>query len=76
MSELTKKVNRFFDEATKAEVENLINQMSISEHLKLVLKLKYIEEKDINFIAYQTGYSKAKINSDLAKLRKKMSKVI
>ena len=76
MSELTKRVNKFFDEATKREVENLIDQMSISEHLKTVLKLKYVEEKDINFIAYKTGFSQAKINADLSKLRKKMSKLI
>jgi hypothetical protein len=76
MSELSKKVNRFFDEATKTEVEHLIDEMLISEHLKLVLKLRYIENKDINFIAYKTGYSKGKIEADLRKLRKKLSKLI
>lgn len=76
MSELSKQVNRYFDEATKAEVDKLKEDILISEHLRRVLELRYIEGKDINYIAYITGYSKGKIEADLRKIRKKISKII
>ena len=76
MSELSKQVNRFFNEATKKEVDNLKQSILISEHLKKVLEMRYIEGKDIDYIAYVTGYSKSKIEADLRKLRKKISKII
>ena len=76
MSELSKKVNRYFDEATKSDVNKLKEDILISEHLKRVLELRYIEGRDINYIAYITGYSKGKIEADLRKLRKKISKLI
>ena len=76
MSELSKEVNRFFNEATRKEVEELKDNILISEHLKTVLEMRYIEGKDINYIAYKTGYSKGKIEADLRKLRKKISKII
>lgn len=76
MSELSRKVNSFFNEATRTEVEQIFNNILISEHLQLVFKMRYIENKDINFIAYTTGYSKSKIESDLRKIRKKLAKVI
>ena len=76
MSELSKQVNNFFNEATKTEVDELIDSMLLSEHLKQVLKLKYVQGKDVNYIAYITGFSKSKIDSDLRKIRKKISKLI
>ena len=76
MSELSKRVNNFFNEATKSEVNKLKEELFITEHEMKVFKMRYIEGKDINFIAYETGYSKGKIESDLRKLRKKISKLI
>ena len=76
MSELSKRVNNFFLEATRSDVEKLKNDMLISEHLYKVFEMRYIQNKDINFIAYTTGYSRGKIEADLRKIRKKISKLI
>lgn len=76
MSELSKQVNKFFNDATKKEVEHLKDNILISEHQRKVLEMRYIEGKDINYIAYETGYSKGKIEADLRKIRKKISKLI
>ena len=76
MSELSKKVNRFFNSATKSDVENLKQELLITEHLKNVLEMKYIEGKDIEYIAYVTGYSRGKIEADLRKIRKKIAKLL
>ena len=76
MSELSKQINKFFNEATKTEVENVQKELLITEHLKKVLEMKYIEGRDIEYIAYVTGYSRGKIEADLRRIRKKIAKLL
>jgi len=76
MSELSKKVNQFFNFTPKSEIEKVKNDIVISDHLMKVLEMRYIQGKDIDYIAYQTGYSRGKIEADLRKIRKKIEKLI
>ena len=76
MSELSKKVNQFFNFTPKSEIEKVKSNMVISEHLLKVLDMRYIQGKDIDYIAYKTGYSRGKIEADLRKIRKKIEKLI
>lgn len=76
MSELSKKVNEFFNFTPKSEIEKVKNDMIISEHLMKVLEMRYIQGKDIDYIAYKTGYSRGKIEADLRKIRKKIERLI
>lgn len=75
MSELTKKINNFIKYATRTEINEIKDELCLDEHLEQVFNLFYIKRKSIDFIAFETGYSKAKINSDLAVLRRKMAKL-
>ncbi len=76
MSELSKKVNEFFNFTPKSEIEKVKSNMVISDHLLQVLEMRYIQGKDIDYIAYKTGYSRGKIEADLRKIRKKIEKLI
>lgn len=76
MSEISKSINKFFDDATRTEINYILDNVIISEHLQKVFTMRYIEDKNIDFIAYSTGYSKSKIESDLRKIRKKIYKLI
>ena len=76
MSELSKRVNQFFNFTPKSEVNKIKDNIIISEHLKQVLEMRYIEGKYIVYIAYKTGYSRSKIEADLRKLRKKIEPLI
>lgn len=76
MSELSKRVNQFFNFTPKSEVNKIKDNIIISEHLKQVLEMRYIEGRDIEYIAYKTGYSRSKIEADLRKLRKKIEPLI
>jgi len=76
MSELSKRINRFFREATRQEVKVVKDKIYISEHLEQVFNMFYLEKKDIDFIAYTTGWSRGKIESDLRLIRSKISKII
>lgn len=72
MSELSKNVNKFFKFSPKREIDDLIDQLVLSDHLRLVLNLFYVEKKDIDTIAEITGYSRGKIEADLKTIRHKM----
>lgn len=76
MSELSKRVNEFFNYATKNEVKQVKDNIYISEHLNNVFEMFYIQKKTVDFIAFKTGYSKGKIEADLRLIRKKLSKLI
>ena len=76
MSKISKYVNRFFEDATRPEVEKLLKEeLLLSPYLEKVCRMRYAEQKDLNEIAYETGFSVAKINKDLAKIRHKISKL-
>ena len=75
MSELSKQTNKFFSDITQPELDELLKTIILNLHLKQVLEMRYIDGKDINYIAYATGYSKGKIEADLRKIRKKISKL-
>lgn len=76
MSELSRKVNQFFNFTPKSEINKVKDNIIISDHLKKVLEMRYIEGKDIDYIAFKTGYSRGKIEADLRKLRKKIEPLI
>lgn len=76
MSELSRRVNEFFRSATRNEVKQVKDELYISEHLNEVFEMFYLQRKDIEYIAYTTGYSRGKIEADLRLLRRKLSKLI
>ena len=53
----------------------LKEELLLSPYLEKVCRMRYAERKDLNEIAYETGFSVAKINKDLAKIRHKISKL-
>lgn len=76
MSELTKRINQFFKLATRKEVQEIKDEIYISEHLEKVFTMYYIEKKSIDYIADVTGYGVTKINRDLRLLREKINKLL
>ena len=76
MSELTKKINRFFKLATRQEVKEIKDKIYISDHLEQVFTMYYLQGKSIDYIADTTGYGITKINSDLKLLREKINKIL
>ena len=76
MSELSKRINEFFRSATRNEVKQVKDNIYISEHLEKVFDLFYIQKKDIEYIAFVTGYSRGKIEADLRLLRAKINKLL
>lgn len=76
MSELTKKINQFFRLATRKEVQEIKDEIYISEHLEQVFNMYYLEKKSISYIADVTGYGVRQINKDLRLIREKINKLL
>lgn len=76
MSDTTRKINNFFKFATKSEIKIIEDELILSEHLMKVYTMFYIENKDIDFIAFKLGFSRGKIEADLKTIRMKLSKLI
>ena len=72
MCEYTKRINRFLKVATKKDIREIKENITMSEQLEKVFDMFYLEQRSIDYIAYKTGYSVSKINSDLKLIRNKI----
>ena len=76
MSIITKRINRFFKDATKEDVNKLSNKILLSERQEKIFTMFYIKKQSINFIADSLFVSTMTINNELKAIRKKISKVM
>ena len=74
--EAARKVNNYFKTATKANIDNVLSQIILSERQEKVFELYYIRKKDIGFIADSLFVSISVINTEFKNIRDKMIKVI
>ena len=51
MSIITKRINRFFKDATKEDVNKLSDKILLSERQEKIFTMFYIKKQSINFIA-------------------------
>lgn len=71
-----KEINKFFAEATKQEVEELLSNIMLDEYQAKVFKMRYAYNKDIGYIADTLKVSRSKLNNDLAKIRIKLRRAM
>lgn len=76
MSIITKRINRFFKDATKEDVNKLSDKILLSERQEKIFTMFYIKKQNINFIADSLFVSTMTINNELKAIRKKISKVM
>jgi division protein CdvB (Snf7/Vps24/ESCRT-III family) len=57
-------------------VQELKEQIYLSNHLEEVFDMFYLQRKNINYIADMTGYSRDKVCEDLKLIREKVNKVL
>ena len=60
-----KTINRFFNESTKKEINEVLSNILLDEYQATVLKMRYFEHKDIGYIADIQGVSKSKLNNKI-----------
>ena len=75
MSNTTKQINKFFKTAIRPEIQQLFDSLALSSELRTIAEMRYIEGKDLGYIADMTNCSKSKIDKDLSRIRAKISKL-
>lgn len=71
-----KEINRYFENATRADVNDLLSKIILSERQTRIFEMFYLKDMNIGFIADKLGYSQSVISEELKVIRCKISVVI
>ena len=76
MSAETLRINDFFRNARKSEVENVVSDIIFSDRQEKIFSMFYIRKNDINFIADTLGTSADTVNKELRRIRRKLIPIL
>ena len=76
MSKETIKINTFFRDALKSDIESVRNSIALSERQESVFNMFYVRKNDIGFIADSLNVCVSVINEELKRIRKKIIRVL
>lgn len=76
MNSIVRTVNAYFKIATRADVNELLSKIILSERQMRIFEMFYIKRQNIGFIADTLCVSSTVINEELNKIRGKISKII
>jgi len=71
-----KEINNYFKTATRADVNDLLGKMILSERQTRIFEYFYIKDMNIGFIADTLNCSQSVVNNELNEIRCKICKVI
>lgn len=71
-----KEINQFFKTATRADVNELLEKIILSERQTRIFEMFYLKDMNIGFIADTLGFSERVISEELNVIREKISAVI
>ena len=69
-------VNAYFKIATRADVNDLLSKIILSERQTRIFEMFYIKRQNIGFIADTLGFSERVISEELDIIRRKISSII
>lgn len=76
MSKIIKKINDFFRNAIKKDVDKINNELVLSERQRKIFEMFYIEKQNIDFIADSLCICKMVVNNELKIIRNKIAKIL
>ena len=76
MSQTIRKINNFFNNAISSDIEKINKNIIHSERQEIIFKMKYLQKKDINFIADSLNVFSMVINNELKIIRKKIARIL
>lgn len=76
MSDEIKKINGFFKDANKSELNKIESQILLSERQEKIFTMFYVKKQNINFIADTLFVSSMTVNHELKIIRKKLLKLL
>lgn len=69
-------VNRFFNKATKSDIDNVLSEIVLSERQSKVFDMYFIKKKNVGFIADSLCISPAVIYREIYRIRSKVFELI
>ena len=76
MSAEIRKINEFFRNARKSEVDKILSDIIFTDRQNEIFIKFYIKKNDINFIADSLSTSSDTVNKELRKIRMKLIPVL
>lgn len=76
MSQTIRKINNFFNNAISSDIEKINKNIILSERQEIIFRMKYLQKKDINFIADSLNVCSMVINNELKIIRKKIVRIL
>ena len=76
MSATVIKINSYFRTATRADVNDLLGKILLTERQTRVFEMFYLKRQNIGFIADTLGFSERVISEELSIIRHKVSENI
>lgn len=76
MSQSVRQINDFFKTAVKSDLDNVSEELLLSDRQEQIFRMFYIRRLDINFIADTLGVCPLVISNELKTIRKKLVKVL
>ena len=71
-----KEINNYFKTATRADVNDLLSKIILSERQTRIFEYFYIKDMNIGFIADTLGVSQSVVSRELEEIRDKISAII
>lgn len=76
MSQTIRKINNFFNNAISSDIEKINKNIILSERQEIIFRMKYLQKKDINFIADSLNVCSMVVNNELKIIRKKIARIL
>jgi len=76
VSQSVRQINDFFKTAVKKDLDNVSEELLLSDRQERIFRMFYIRRLDINFIADSLGVCPLVISNELKTIRKKLVKVL
>lgn len=76
MSRIIKKINDFFRNAIKRDVDKINDELVLSERQQKIFEMFYIKKQNIDFIADSLCVCKMVVNNELKIIRNKIARIL
>ena len=76
MHSIVRTINAYFKIATRADVNDLLSKIILSERQQRIFEMFYLKRQNIGFIADTLGFSERVISEELDIIRRKISAII
>jgi len=71
-----KRINQFFKTATRADVNDLLSKIILTERQTRIFEMFYLRDMNIGFIADSVSCSPSVVNEELNTIRSKIGKAM